>query len=278
MADAETAETLRAYSEHLLSGGLAVSTIRTYSGRLRIVLERCRKHGLDPCALTVDQLRWMAERFSPGWGSQATLKYALEHYWTMCGVEGLGSALQLPPKPGARYRGLEPDEAARLERAALEDGHARGSAVLVGLYLGLRREELVRLRWSSFDEGLKWVQVTGKGKRTRFIPVARKLRSVLEPHRVGEGWVFPGRVSGHIHAGTFYNWLAQIADCAGLGHVHPHALRHTCLATMNDATGDLRTTQEFAGHARIESTVGYTRSTKARLEAAVAALDYLEAS
>ena len=69
-------------------------------------------------------------------------------------------------------------------------------------------------------------------------------------------------------------WLAELAERAGAGHVHPHALRHTCLATINDETGDLRTTQEFAGHARIESTVGYTRSTKSRLQAAVAALNF----
>lgn len=269
-------ETLHAYEDYLLREGMATSSIRTYKGRVKIVLEVCCERGWDPRALTVDQVRWLAERFSPGWSAQSTLKYALAHFWSMCGVDGPLSAIRLPSKPAARYRGLEPDEARRLERAALEAGYMRGTAVLVGLYLALRREELVKLRWSDFNETLEWVQITGKGRRTRFIPVAPVLRRELRPHRVGVGWVFPSR-SGtrtYLHPGTFYNWLAELAESAGIGHVHPHALRHTALATMNDTTGDLRTTQAFAGHARIESTVGYTRATKTKLQAAVASLDY----
>jgi integrase len=142
------------------------------------------------------------------------------------------------------------------------------------MYLALRREELVNLRWSDFDDNLEWVQVTGKGRRTRYIPVAPRLRTALKPHQARVGWVFPGRITSHIHPGTFYRWLAELAERSGISHVHPHALRHTCLATMNDETGDLRTTQAFAGHARIESTVGYTRATETKLRAAVATLDY----
>ena len=44
-----------------------------------------------------------------------------------------------------------------------------------------------------------------------------------------------------------------------------------------DETADLRTTQTFSGHTLIESTVGYARSTKTRLKAAVKTLNYGEA-
>lgn len=271
-----TARTLRDYQEYLLNEGLATSSIRTYSGRLRIVLKACEEKGWDPDELNVEELRWLADRFSPGWSAQATLKYALVHYWAWRGVEGMASAIKLPAKPSARYRGLEPDEARRLEKTALEAGYQRGTTVLVALYLGLRREELVKLRWSDFDDRLQWVEITGKGNRQRYIPVAPILRRELKPHRQSAGWVFASEkgTRGYIHPGTFYYWLAELAERAGVGKINPHALRHTCLATINDETGDLRTTQEFAGHARIESTVGYTRSTKSKLTAAVAALNY----
>jgi len=56
--------------------------------------------------------------------------------------------------------------------------------------------------------------------------------------------------------------------------VRPHELRHTALATALDRTKDLRAVMTFAGHARPETTAGYTRTTRKRLEAVVAAIDY----
>ena len=56
--------------------------------------------------------------------------------------------------------------------------------------------------------------------------------------------------------------------------VATHVLRHTALATALDATGDLRAVQELAGHARPETTAGYTRVRRDRLEAAVSAISY----
>ena len=52
-------------------------------------------------------------------------------------------------------------------------------------------------------------------------------------------------------------------------------LRHTAIATANDRTGDLRAAQEFARHARPETTAIYTRATAKRLWEALLALDYL---
>jgi hypothetical protein len=42
---------------------------------------------------------------------------------------------------------------------------------------------------------------------------------------------------------------------AGIPNLSPDRLRHTAIATVNDATGDLRTAQEFARHADIETTI-----------------------
>jgi site-specific recombinase XerD len=73
-----------------------------------------------------------------------------------------------------------------------------------------------------------------------------------------------------------WKWVEHVSETAGVRITRPHQLRHTCLATMNDHTKDLRTTQEFAGHSRPETTMIYTRTTAARLTEAVAALDYLD--
>ncbi|MDP8937455.1 MAG: tyrosine-type recombinase/integrase [Actinomycetota bacterium] len=87
-------------------------------------------------------------------------------------------------------------------------------------------------------------------------------------------YVFPGRFGGPVTPATIWDWIRYVADDAGLGKVPPHVLRHLCLATQNDATGDLRTVQHFAGHSNPQTTSGYTRSTNRRLRAAVLAIDY----
>jgi len=65
-----------------------------------------------------------------------------------------------------------------------------------------------------------------------------------------------------------------VATEAGVNGVTPHILRHTSLSTANDATGDLRTVQAFARHSSPLTTSGYTRATKARMQAVVEALDF----
>lgn len=88
-------------------------------------------------------------------------------------------------------------------------------------------------------------------------------------------WIFPGRSSGHVNAGTIASWCAQVAADAGVGAVAPHRLRHTAIATINDETGDLRAAQEFARHADPSTTRIYTRVTAQRLRRAVDSLRYI---
>ena len=57
--------------------------------------------------------------------------------------------------------------------------------------------------------------------------------------------------------------------------MEPHRLRHTALATANDRLGDLRAVSLFARHARVETTMIYTRTTARKLRQVVSALEYL---
>ena len=78
-------------------------------------------------------------------------------------------------------------------------------------------------------------------------------------------FVFPGRFGGPVNPATIWEWAREVARDAGLGDVPTHVLRHTALTAANDATGDLRATQDFARHAKPETTAGYTRTTERRL-------------
>jgi integrase len=179
-------------------------------------------------------------------------------------------------------RALDEPLARRLAIVARARGDRMGAAVLLGLYAGLRRAEIARLRWSEIGTD-GWLTIVGKGDVTRTIPlhpvVLEALRGLgreglLAPEAPQRPeWVFPSPYGGPVHPTTVWTWVQQVGRDAGL-ELATHVLRHTCLATALDATRDLRAVQELAGHARPETTAGYTRVRRRRLEAVVAALEY----
>lgn len=263
-----------AYEEWLLGEGLEASTILNYCGKLERIREICAGEGWEMEALTASQLRAVADRFPQTRSTLGQLKGALAHYYRMVDYPARLGAIKLPSRTGVDgYKGLEDDEAYMLESTARERGED-GLAVLVGLYLGLRRSELVTLRWSDFDDDVEWVDVLGKGSKRRWLPVHPTLKTELVRRHNLSQWVFPGRFDGHVHHGTVYLWVERVGQAAGLGKVHPHALRHTCATRMYEETGDVRVVQQFLGHSDPATTARYTRVPRRRLEAAVATLNY----
>lgn len=257
------------YEEWLLGEGLEDSTIMNYRGKLDRVYALVSEQGWEIEALTASQLRWVADQFPQTRSTLGQLKAAMRHYYLSIETQAPVGAIRLPKRGGVDdYKGLEDDEAAALETAALGDAGDAGRAVMALLYLGLRRGELVRIHSDDFKGD--WVDILGKGNKRRWVPVHPTIRHALPD----DGWMFPGRWSGHVHHGTVYLWVQRIADEAGLGHVHPHALRHTCLTRLYEQTGDIRLVQAFAGHSDPATTAKYTRVARNRLAEAVVKLDY----
>ena len=171
-------------------------------------------------------------------------------------------------------KALEEDEAHALTKTAV-GWWPKGTAVLFGLYLALRREEIANAEWSRYDTEHGRYTVTGKGLVTATLPVHPVLADELAGiPRTGK-WVFKGRWDGPVNPATIWTWTKEVAEAAGLGHVITHQLRHTSLATANDRLGDLRAVQTFARHAKPETTAGYTRTTQLRLREVSDSLDYL---
>ena len=148
-----------------------------------------------------------------------------------------------------------------------------GLAVVLGLYQALRREEIASLRWDAFEDGR--LKVTGKGDKTARIPIHPVVAELLIQHPRHSPFLFPGRFGDHVTPATIWEWARKVGREAGVPMpVRPHELRHTCLATANDRTGDLRAVQSFARHTKPQTTAGYTRASKRRLDAVVQAIDY----
>lgn len=185
-------------------------------------------------------------------------------------------AIRVPRKARGVCRALEVDEAARIAKAARARGDAAGMATLFALHLALRRFEIAKLRWADFSDA-GWLTIVGKNDQTAMLPVHRHvLEAMAELGRRGRSpYLFPSRdLRSHAAPATVWNWVRAVAADAGVDNVAPHRLRHTALATANDATGDLRAVQEFARHARPETTALYTRTTAKRLTAVMESIDY----
>ncbi len=127
---------------------------------------------------------------------------------------------------------------------------------------GLRVSELVAVRWHDFATGMDELRVTGKGNKTRVVPVGSQARAALADWRAlqppGE-FVFPGRKSGHLGARAVQIRLRQLGLRQGVAQrLHPHLLRHSCASHVLESSQDLRGVQELLGHADIATTQIYT--------------------
>ena len=263
------------YRDWLIALGLSFKTVQNYLLRIGQAQDRCNTNGVSLDVITPKQVSDLASTFPLSASTRRQLRTSLTHWWAM--VERPNppvKAIRVPKQPQAHCRALDPIEARDLVKTSL-GWHPNGTAVLSGLYLALRVAEISSMRWDRFDLEMTSYTVLGKGDRTHTLPVHPLLRDELEPLRRRRGeWVFPGsRGREHVTAATVRGWVNDAAVEAGVGKIQTHQLRHTALATANDATGDLRSVADFARHIRVETTMIYTRTTWSRLESVADALD-----
>jgi integrase/recombinase XerC len=147
---------------------------------------------------------------------------------------------------------------------------ARDRAMFELLYSsGLRLSELVSLDVADGGLDLRQgeVTVTGKGNKTRTVPVGARalegLRDWLKARallaRPQERALFVGARGRRIAPGAVQARLRAWARRQGLGaSVHPHMLRHSFASHVLQSSQDLRAVQEMLGHASISTTQVYT--------------------
>jgi integrase/recombinase XerC len=130
----------------------------------------------------------------------------------------------------------------------------------------LRLAELVGLDLTDLDLRDGTVRVTGKGNKTRLIPVGRHARAAIESwlaeRRAIPGTdvttLFVGRRGRRVTPRTVQMRLKIWARRQGLElNLHPHMLRHSFASHLLESSGDLRAVQELLGHADISTTQIY---------------------
>ncbi|MSQ51967.1 MAG: tyrosine recombinase XerC [Betaproteobacteria bacterium] len=182
-----------------------------------------------------------------------------------------GAGIHAPKSPKHLPNALSPDLAAQLLNAQPADGaETRDKAMFELLYSsGLRLAELVSLDLSHAAQLIEQgeVTVTGKGAKTRTVPVGKAARGAMNKWlgsraalaKSDQAALFVG-VRGHrISPRVVQERLDRWAKLHGLNvRVHPHVLRHSFASHVLQSSQDLRAVQEMLGHASISTTQVYT--------------------
>jgi len=149
----------------------------------------------------------------------------------------------------------------------------RDKAMLELLYAsGMRVSELVALDVRDVDTEGGYVRCFGKGGKERLIPVyPRAAASVAEYSKEARPKLARGKDDSALFLNPrgerltrqgFWQKIKEYAKAANLDtNIGPHTLRHSFATHMLSGGADLRSVQEFLGHANISTTQVYTRLT-----------------
>jgi len=151
--------------------------------------------------------------------------------------------------------------------------------VLLFLYTGLRMSEARLLEWSHVAEDQEWLRFTGKGNKMREIWVHPEVRvnlRLVREQSVDARWVFPSprRQGEPVSQSYIQDVMHEVGELANVPGLHAHVLRHTVATRLLDQGADIRTVQEWLGHADLSTTQIYTRVRPGSLRDAGAKLDW----
>ena len=145
---------------------------------------------------------------------------------------------------------------------------SRNAAILTLCYgCGLRISEALSLTPADFsDKNATSIYVTGKGGKTRLVPVIPAVHEAIDDYLSCCPFILPpdqplfrGVRGGKLQRAIVERTVQQLRSSLGLpDSVTPHALRHSFATHLLSRGGDLRTIQELLGHASLSTTQIYT--------------------
>jgi integrase/recombinase XerD len=136
--------------------------------------------------------------------------------------------------------------------------------LLMGYGAGLRRSEIVSLKWADilFDEYKIHIKQS-KGNKDRMVMLPVSIIQYLQQYRAlqrNDEWVFPGQYKGEaISAATVQSVMRSAVEKAGLEKkATVHTLRHSFATHLLEGGTDIRYIQQLLGHSSIKTTMVYT--------------------
>ena len=257
--------------------GLSPLTRESYGRDINKLLELCGETAVNDLKNTHIR-RFIASLHSKGLGGKSIARmlsswrgffdYLIQrHHFTSNPVLGLRAPKSAKTLPQA----LSIEQAVKLVNIT-DDAilSVRDHAILELFYSsGLRLSELVNLNLDALDFSEGTVTVTGKGNKTRIVPLGCHAIQAIQTwiqkranfliNNATEKAVFIGSQGRRIGARNLQYRLKEWSIKQGINSsVHPHMLRHSFASHVLQSSQDLRAVQEMLGHANISTTQVYT--------------------
>ena len=265
--------------------GLAANSIESYDHDLGRLSDWAAKNDLEMLTLSRQDLReWLidlgSEKLSEN--SRRRLISAVRGFYKFLMFDGHvtknpAEDLVAPQKGVYLPRFLNRAEIEMLlamPDTSTENG-LRDRAILELMYAsGLRVSEAVNLKMHEVDIDAGILTCTGKGSKTRRVPVGSSaiewLKSYLAVRRKIENIeidrMFVNSNGRSITRQSIYLSIIGYASKCGLEGVSPHTLRHSFATHLVQNNADIRSVQQMLGHADISTTQIYTHITSSQLK------------
>ena len=258
--------------------GLSARTLQAYQRDVDDLLQFLKTEEINqPEQVTQHHIRALiAQKHRQGLGGKSLQRMlsGIRSFFRWMLREGIvqhnpAKAVRAPKSPRHLPATLDADTINQLLDIPLESPLAvRDKAIMELFYSsGLRLSELAELRWEQLDLPSGMVTVTGKGNKSRMVPVGRIASEALLEWRKVRGQfasfeqphVFVSNRGNPISTRTIQARVRYWAKRQGMPqNVYPHLLRHSFASHMLESSSDLRGVQELLGHASISTTQIYT--------------------
>lgn len=242
------------YADYLKSGTLSPRTIelRLYHlGRIRRFL------GVQPYHVTLEHLNAYTKNRDWAPNTRAVVRASMSVFfrWAVDNehlVKNPAARLMPIRVPGGKPKPATDD--------AVKDAYAIADSrtwlmVALGTRAGLRAMEIAQISTHDLarDEGGYSIRILGKGGKTRLVPIDDDLAQMILNRT--PGYVFPGRIDGHISPA----YVSRLVSSVLPPGVTCHKLRHRFATRAYRGSGhNLRAVQELLGHSSIATTQVYT--------------------
>lgn len=272
---------LKAYQRYLkLERNYSTNTVDAYIHDIKSLLDYCLEISKNVLQLQLEDLQSFAATIHEkgiGPTSQARILSGVRFFYRYLLLDGYidadPSELLESPNLGKHLpEVLSTQEVDKLENVidlTAKEGQRNKAIIEVLFSCGLRVSELVNLKLSQLflDEG--FVQVIGKGRKERLVPISQRAikelnlwfydRKQLNIKTGEEDYVFLNRRGSHLTRTMILIMIKKEAEKAGIKKtISPHTMRHSFATALLQGGADLRAIQAMLGHEDIGTTEIYT--------------------
>ena len=260
---------------------LSPHTLSNYQRDLLSLQHYCEQHGKAgaPQLVEADIRAWVSQLHRSGLAGSSIQRSlsAVRSFFNYLGREGgrprnPAASVQAPRKPRKLPKTLDADQVSQYLSFSEDSTIARRDRAIAELFYssGLRLAELAAVDIHDIDPHSKLLTVTGKGNKTRTVPVGSIALQAIErwlevrpasavEDEDGTLALFTSGRGRRISMRNIQARLRLQGRKSGMHQdVHPHMLRHSFASHMLESSGDLRAVQELLGHANISTTQIYT--------------------